>query len=213
LFVETTQGHLLLNLGMGGELLLRQRDDLPEKRRLVFHFDDQSCLTVNFWWFGHAHFVQSEALGQHEMTGRLGPNALDVSAAQLQDALRGQRKRVKAWLLDQTKIAGIGNAYIHDILFVAGLHPLRSADSLSSAEIGKLQAAIQAGLRPSLEKGGAFYEMDLYGNKGGFLMEDILIGYREGQPCPKCGTIIEKVKTGSTSSYICPHCQPLQPSS
>jgi formamidopyrimidine-DNA glycosylase len=63
-------------------------------------------------------------------------------------------------------------------------------------------------LIPSLEKGGAFYEKDLHGVKGGFTMEDILIGYREGTPCPVCQTPIQKIKTGSTSSFVCPTCQP-----
>jgi formamidopyrimidine-DNA glycosylase len=64
-------------------------------------------------------------------------------------------------------------------------------------------------LQLSIDKGGAGYEMNLYGQKGGFTMENIFIGYREGEPCPACGTPIEKIKTGSTSSFICPRCQPL----
>jgi formamidopyrimidine-DNA glycosylase len=112
-------------------------------------------------------------------------------------------------LLDQSRIAGIGNAYIHDILFMAGLHPLRKIDSLSDGEIPRLFQAIQDGLEVSIAKGGAAYEVDLFGKKGGFQVEDIQVGYREGQPCPRCATLIQKIKTGSTSSFICPSCQPL----
>jgi formamidopyrimidine-DNA glycosylase len=72
-----------------------------------------------------------------------------------------------------------------------------------------LAEAIQKGLQPSIDKGGAFYELNLFGEKGDFTMEDILIGYKEEQPCPVCKTPIEKIKTGSTSSFICPNCQPL----
>lgn len=61
-----------------------------------------------------------------------------------------------------------------------------------------------------IEGGGTFYEVNLYGQKGGFTVDDILIGYKEGKPCPACGTPIEKIKTGSTSSFICPRCQPLE---
>ena len=106
-------------------------------------------------------------------------------------------------------MAGIGNAYIHDILFLAGLHPNRLVSSLSEVEIVRLYDSIQKGLLPSLEKGGAFYEVDIFGNKGGFAMEDILVGYRDGSPCPICRTTIEKIRTGSTNSYICPVCQPI----
>jgi formamidopyrimidine-DNA glycosylase len=115
---------------------------------------------------------------------------------------------VKSFLVDQSKIAGIGNAYVHDILFIAGLHPLRTLNTLSEEDVERLAEGIQRGLAPSLEKGGAFYEVNIHSERGGFVMEDILIGYREGKPCPDCSTAIEKIKTGSTSSFICPSCQP-----
>ena len=209
LFAETTQGWLLLNLGMGGEILLATRDTLPEKYRLVFDFDDGTCLVINFWWFGYAHYVGRGELGNHAATAKLGPNALDVTADDLRAMLSGRRGRIKSFLLDQSKLAGIGNAYIHDILFLAKLHPLRTVDTLAEAKTDALAKAIHDGLQPSIDKNGAFYEVDLYGQKGGFTMDDILIGYKEGKPCPICGTLIEKIKTGSTSSFICPRCQPL----
>jgi len=205
--VETSQGWLLLSLGMGGEILLVTRNTLPPKYRLLFEFSDDSLLSINFWWFGYAHYVPSDQLASHKMTSQLGPNALDLSAAGLKALLHGQRKGIKTFLLDQSKIAGIGNAYIHDILFLAGLHPLRPIHTLSDAEIDGLAKAIHDGLQPALEKGGAFYEADLYGQKGGFQFDEILVGYREGQACPHCGATIQKIKTGSTSSFICPNCQ------
>ena len=209
LFVETTRGWLLINLQMGGEILLVTRDTLPEKHLLVFDFDDGTCLSINFWWLGHAHFVPSGELSQHKMIAKLGPNALDLTADDLRAMIAGRRVRIKSLLLDQSKIAGIGNAYVHDILFMAGLHPLRAVNTLSHDDVDILAKAIHDGLQPSIEKGGAFYEVGLDGQKGGFTMDDILIGYREGEPCPVCGTAIQKIKTGSTSSFICPQCQPL----
>ncbi|MEW6504533.1 MAG: DNA-formamidopyrimidine glycosylase family protein [Chloroflexota bacterium] len=209
LFVHLTRGWLLLNLGMGGEILLVTRSSLPEKYRLMLDFTDGSCLSINFWWFGHAHYVEENGLAHHEMTRKLGPNALELNAADLKRIFNRKAGRVKSILLNQSKIAGIGNAYIHDILFLARLHPLRPVNSLTDTEIEGLADAIQRGLRPSLEKNGAFYEVDLHGWSGSFTMEDILIGYKEGQPCPQCHSPIQKIKTGSTSSFICPHCQPL----
>jgi formamidopyrimidine-DNA glycosylase len=208
IFVETTQGWLLLNLGMGGELLHVPADRLPEKHRLVFTFDDQTALSVNFWWFGYAHYAALDQLGEHEMTSKLGPNVIDLGADQLWEMIQGKRGRLKTFLLDQAQVAGIGNAYIHDILFLARLHPLRALDSLSREEVERLVQGIQGGLQPSIAKGGAFYEPRLDGQPGGFKGEDLLVGYREGRPCPQCGTPVEKIKTGSTSSFICPQCQP-----
>jgi formamidopyrimidine-DNA glycosylase len=206
--VETTRGWLLLNLGMGGEILLTSRAALPEKYRLIIDFTAGSCLAINFWWFGYVHYAAPNALNQHEMVGKLGPNATDLSAAELGQLLAGRRGAIKAFLLDQSRIAGIGNSYIHDILYLARLHPLRKIESLSPEDIERLAGAIHTVLDGSLAKGGAAYEQDLFGQKGGFTFEDILIGYREGQPCPECGAPIQKLKTGSTSSFICPHCQP-----
>jgi formamidopyrimidine-DNA glycosylase len=207
--VETDRGWLMINLGMGGEIWLVSPTTLPEKRRLVFDFTDSSCLSINFWWFGYVHFAPLGELDKHPMLARLGPNALDLSLDQFHALLAGQRSAVKSFLLDQSRLAGIGNAYIHDILFLARLHPLRTIHSLSPAEIDGLYQAIHRGLQPSLDKGGAFYETNLLGQKGGFLFDDILVGYRENQPCPNCGTPILKIKTGSTSSFICPNCQHL----
>jgi formamidopyrimidine-DNA glycosylase len=207
--VRTSGGYILLNMGMGGEVLLVDRAHLPEKHRLIVDFSDGTCLSINFWWFGYFHYAALDALQNHTMTAKLGPNVLDLGEPELVELIAAQKGRLKAVLLDQTKLAGIGNAYIHDILFLARLHPLRPIASLKPSELHNLYTGIRGGLEPALAKRGAFYEMDLFGKKGDFQMEDIIIGYREGQPCPACKTPIQKIKTGGTSSFICPSCQPL----
>jgi formamidopyrimidine-DNA glycosylase len=211
LFVETTKGSLLLNLGMGGEILLVATGDLPEKWRVRFDLDRSESLTVNFWWFGYAHYVPTAKLATHTMSASLGPNALDISLADFRTLLAGRRGAVKSFLLDQSHLAGIGNAYIHDILFRARLHPLRPISSLGQSEIDSLHAAIWAEFERSIRLGAAFYEVDLDGKPGGFTGAHLLVGYREGKPCPECKTSIEKIKTGTTASFICPRCQRLHP--
>jgi formamidopyrimidine-DNA glycosylase len=209
---QTDRGWLLLCLGMGGEILLVNRATLPEKRRLIFDFADDGtgsapCLAINFWWFGYAHYAAD--LATHQMTAKLGPNAIDLSLAGFQTLLTSKRGKIKTWLLDQAQIAGVGNFYVHDILFQARLHPLRAIQSLSEAEITALHAAMQERLNTSIAKGGFAYEQNLYGQKGSFGMDDLLIAYKENQPCPVCGTAIQKIKTGSTSGFVCATCQPL----
>ena len=210
ILTEVSKGFLLINLGMGGELLLVRRDTLPVKHRVLFDFTNSSTLSVNFWWFGFTHFALPDGLATHPQVSKLGKNALDFSVDDLSAAIAKRKTVIKTILLDQTIIAGIGNAYIHDILFLARLHPLQPANTLSSQDQAGLIDSIHRGLEPSLAKGGAFYELSLTGEKGGFLFEDILVGYREGQPCPACQTPILKIKTGSTSSFICPACQALK---
>lgn len=212
LLVETSRGHLLLNLGMGGEILLVPADRLPEKWRVRFDLDRGESLAVNFWWFGYAHFAAPGKLNEHAMLAGLGPNALDVSLDEFRALLAGRRGGIKSFLLDQSNLAGIGNAYIHDILFRARLHPLRLIPSLSRGEIDRLYKAIHTEFERSIAVGAAFYEVGLDGKGGGFTSDNVIVGYREGSPCPACGTSIEKIKTGPTASFICPHCQPLRPS-
>lgn len=207
IIASLSKGWLCINLGMGGEIILCDRSHLPKKHRVIIDFSDATCLSVNFWWFGYIHYSAIDPLQSHPMISKLGPNVLDISQADFEARLRSFRRQLKTVLLDQKVFAGIGNAYIHDILYLARLNPLRQCSSLSQAEIEALFAAVHQGLEPSLSKGGAFYESNLYGKPGGFTGDQIIIGYREGKPCPACGTTIEKIKTGSTSSFICPNCQ------
>jgi len=140
------------------------------------------------------------------MVGKLGPNAIDLSLEEFRGLLKGRRGATKTFLLDQGRIAGIGNVYIQDPLFKAKVHPLRPIQTLSDDEVAALWRAIRETLQESIDTGGAPFELNLYGQNGGW-SASFLVGYREGQPCPECGTAVVKIKTGSTASYICPSCQ------
>jgi formamidopyrimidine-DNA glycosylase len=207
MMTETSTGWWLLCLGMGGEVLFVTRDTLPEKYRLIIDFQDDSCLAVNFWWFGYSHYVKQ--LETHAMTSQLGPDAWPMTLEEFTELLDNRRGGIKTFLLNQKHIAGMGNVYVQDPLFMAGLHPLRTINSLSHAEIKALWEGIQNYLGESIALDGAMWEKNLYGKRGGWDDSHFLVAYQEGKPCPRCGTEIEKVKTGSTSSYICPACQPL----
>jgi len=201
--VATTQGWLLLNLGMGGEILLVDRGRLPERWRLAIDLDG-SCLAVNFWWFGYAHYAAD--LAAHPMVGKLGPNALDLSLDQFRALLQGRRGAIKAFLLDQDRIAGIGNVYVQTPLWRARIHPLRPIPTLTDAEVAALWQALRDVLQDSIDAGGAPFELNLYGQKGGW-DDPYLFHWKEGAPCPACETPLAKIRTGSTASYICPGCQ------
>jgi formamidopyrimidine-DNA glycosylase len=205
--VRTTQGWLLLGLGMGGEILLTDRDHLPEKVRLIVDLEDGACLAVNFWWFGYAHLVAD--LADHPMVSRLGPDYMMLSLNEFRQLLAGRRGGIKVFLLDQKRVAGIGNVYVQDPLFKAGIHPLRKINTLSDSEVETLYRAIRETLQESIDLGGSQWEQSLYGDKGTWGRDQFLVAYREGESCPTCGTVVAKIKTGSTSTHICPDCQPL----
>ena len=199
---------VLLNLGMGGDVLYhKQTESVSNKYKLLFYFIDKSSLSINFWWFGYVHAINNKCLSAHKMTSELGISPLDpeFTLEGFKKLIKNKRSTVKSLILDQKTIAGIGNVYAQDILFQARIHPNNKITQLNDSEIESLYKAIVENLHAAIAQRGLKFEKDLYGNSGS--IENFLVGYREGQLCPVCETIIEKIKTGSTASYICPKCQ------
>ncbi len=204
---------MLINLGMGAELLYFTPDQkLPEKHHFKLIFSDKTGFTINFSWFGYIHLVSEKDLNKHRLTAHLGISPLHkkFTLDHFRKLLVSKKTGVKSFLLDQKNIAGIGNVYVQDILFKAKLHPNRKISTLCEKEINDLYNAIPSTLNYSIRLGGLSYEKDFYGQKGKLTINEFLVGYKQGKPCPICKTTIEKVKTGSTSSYICPRCQTLK---
>jgi formamidopyrimidine-DNA glycosylase len=202
--------NLLLNLGMGGDLLYhRSNNTLPKKYQLRLTFHDKSELTATFSWFGYIHLASSKDLHKHKMTSRLGISPVDreFTVRKLASLLSGRRGAIKSFLLDQKNVAGIGNVYVQDILFKARLHPLRLIQTLTESDINALHRSIREVLSLSIGLGGLKYERDLHGRYGRYGPEHYLVAYKTGEPCPVCKTTIAKIRTGSTASYLCPECQ------
>jgi len=210
-FIHLDGGLMLLyNTGMGADTLyFGSEAETPEKYHQKVTFSDGTGFTVRVWWFSYLHLVCADRLHEHKLTGGMGLSLLDpaFTLSHFRELLRGKRKAVKSLLTDQRVVAGIGNVYIHDPLFLAGVHPLRKANTLTDAETGKLYGSIRLVLNESLKAGGLAYERSFHGVMGGYGKGSYRVAYREGEPCPACGTPIEKIRTGSTSSYICPRCQ------
>ena len=201
--------NLLLNLGMGGDLRYHKHDDtLPKKHQLRLTFDDKTKLTVSFFWFGYIHTASDKDLPKHKMTSKLGISPIDneFTVEKLGSLLSGRRGAIKSFLLNQKHVAGIGNVYVQDPLFMARL-PLRMTQTLTEREIEALHRSVCEVLNQSIRLGGLKYERDLYGRTGRFGPEHFLVAYKTNEPCPIYKTAIAKIKTGSTASYICPNCQ------
>ncbi|MFO7697070.1 MAG: DNA-formamidopyrimidine glycosylase family protein [Anaerolineae bacterium] len=204
LLTETDRGWLLQGLGMGGEILLTDRAHMPAKWRIALDLTDGATVAINHWWFGYCHFAPDPA--QHPMVGKLGTHALDLSLDEFRALLAGRRGGLKALLMDQSRIAGIGNVYIQPALWRAKVHPLRPIPTLSEAEIAAVWQHLRNVLQESFVAGGASFELNLYGQKGGW-DDPYLMHWVEGAPCPACGTPLQSIRTGSTPGYICPGCQ------
>jgi len=203
---------LLFNPGMGADVIhFKPEDKLPEKYQLKVTLHDGTGFTIRVWWFCYLHLVQQDKLGEHKLTGKLGMSPLDkgFTLDYFKQLLASNRGNIKSFLLDQKNIAGIGNVYVQDPLFEARIHPKRKIQSLTEKEIEALYKSLRSILKESIKLGGLAYEKDFHGKYGGYGKNQYRIAYKPGQPCPVCQTTIEKVKTGSTSSFICPKCQNL----
>jgi formamidopyrimidine-DNA glycosylase len=213
LFIKLGSDHVLLfNPGMGADVIhFRPNDRLPEKYQTKIALEDGSGFTIRAWWFCYLHLIHANELDKHKLTAKLGITPLNerFTLDYFRQLIKNKRGNIKTFMLDQKNIAGIGNVYIQDMLFNAKVHPQRSISSLADKEIEALYKSMKSALNESIEMGGLAYEKDFYGNKGSYSSDQFKIAYKPGKLCPICKTIIQKIKTGSTSSFICPHCQSL----
>jgi len=200
--------NLLIHPGMGMDLLaLGVRSDKPLQHR--FLFGREKGFGLRFWWLGRIKLARPGE--EREAAGGLGPAPLGdgLHPALLTDLLeRRPGSGIKAFLLNQKVLAGIGNFYVQDILFRVRAHPLTRIRDLSPVQRAALAGAIEETLGGALERGMNHYEYDFWGRKGDWTEEAFLVGYKEGLPCPACGAAIQKIKACSSASYICPVCQP-----
>ena len=202
---------IIISTGMGADVLYydSKKQIRPGKIHINMMFDDGSGFTIRFWWFGKFHLVKTSQISDEKMVSSIAiePFSELFTYDHFKAILHSQKTTVKAFLLDQKNIGGIGNMYVHDILFKAKLHPLMKISTINDYEIERLYNAVNEVLEFARKMGAFQYDLDFFGQHGEFTTEDFTIGYKEGLPCPECENIIIKIKTGSNSSYICPNCQ------
>jgi formamidopyrimidine-DNA glycosylase len=216
LLCELESGAVLaLHLRMTGRLHWRAGAPEPGEERFLralFRFDDGATLTFgDARRFGRAWVIPAGADRAAYWAGRLGlePLGREFTARRLAALMRGRRAAIKTALLNQALIAGLGNMYVDEALFAARVHPLRQAGSLAEREYRALARAIRDRLRVAIAAGGASIDTyrDGLGQRG--RMQGLLrVHLHEGEPCPRCGTIIVKTIVGQRGTYWCPRCQP-----
>jgi formamidopyrimidine-DNA glycosylase len=151
----------------------------------------------------------SDARGDY-FSSRLGvePLAPEFTAEALRELAQGRRAPVKAFLLTQERIAGVGNIYADEALFRARIHPLRPVGTLRRPQIEALRTAVVESLEEGIDARGATIDdfRNLDGARGSF-QDRFLVYGREGEPCPRCGTPIRKLRVAGRGTYLCPRCQ------
>lgn len=196
---------MVVHLKMTGGLFLSPRP----ATRASFRLDDGTRL----------YFADRRKLGglwlvadAAEVVGDLGPEPLepDFTPQALAERLRGRKSPIKALLLEQSLLAGVGNMYADEALFAAGIHPLRRGGDLSPQEVEALHGAIRQVLLTGIDTGGA--SVDTYrrpDGSAGHTHDGFQVAHRRGEVCPCCSTPIQRLPVRGRGTYFCPRCQKL----
>jgi formamidopyrimidine-DNA glycosylase len=189
--------------------------ELPDKStRVIFEFTNGSRLYFNDQRkFGWIRLLPTVEVPNIDFMQKVGPEPLESGFTVdefIERFKRRSRTSIKAALLDQTVIAGIGNIYADESLWGAKIHPKRLVGSLTTTELKRLYKEIRAVMNLALEKGGSTDKnyVNAEGKKGSYL-DFARVFRREGLPCPRCGTPIVKLRVAGRGTHICPKCQHL----
>lgn len=229
-FLLSSGKYLLVHLKMTGQLVLKSNKDiiagghpfsvkdkssaiggtLPNKHsRLVIHFNNNKSLFFNdIRRFGYVKLVDKEEW--LKMKSLYGPEPLkkEFSLSKLQAIFAKRKAPIKAVLLNQKLISGLGNIYVDEALFLAKINPRREAKTLKKQEIERLFKAIVKVIKEAIKYRGTTFSnyVDSTGKAGGFSSKLRVYG-KEGEKCPKCGHIIQKIKVSARGTHVCEYCQ------
>ena len=203
---------LVVHLRMTGSLLHFPAGDLPADahRRATLALDTGAAVGYrDVRRFGTWELLDDGHLRPY-LASRLGPEPLASSftSARLARIVAGRRAPIKAVLLDQRRIAGIGNIYADEALWRARIHPRRPAGELDAAEIARVHRAVRAALRRGVElNGSTLRDYISPDGEGGGMQHEFHVYGRLGEPCDRCGRPIERIVVGGRGTWLCPRCQ------
>ena len=206
---------LLIHLRMTGSLLSAASGSLPDDphRRAVVNLDDGSDVAYRDVRRFGTWLVLEPGEAEPYLAARVGDEPLDVlfTAARLGERLAGRRTSLKAALLDQRTLAGMGNIYVDEALWRARLNPLRPASGLDRNELRRLHRGIRAALEHGLARqGSTLRDYRLPDGSGGSMQNEFRVYGRRDEPCDRCGTLIARTQVAGRTTWFCPTCQPAQ---
>jgi formamidopyrimidine-DNA glycosylase len=201
--------YLVVHLGMTGQLMTRPADDAaPAHTHVFFGLDDGRELRyTDVRRFGRMLLVPESKITQFQE--RLGAEPLEITLKEFCERFGSRSARVKALLLDQRILRGVGNIYADESLFRAGIHPARLARNLTKTQLAALHKSVRQILASAVRLRGSSVSnyVDSDGNRGEFQFRH-RVYQREGKPCVRCQNKIRRVIVAGRSSHFCPRCQP-----
>jgi formamidopyrimidine-DNA glycosylase len=202
----------VVHLVISGRVLRLDRWTEPDRiNTAVLEFEGGLALVFTRLWLGYFHLYEPGEVDGHPLISRLGPDPFSdaFTPEYLTDVFR-RKASVKGLLLDQSVVAGLGNIYVDEVLFAAGVHPARKANTLGEDEIRAIHAATRDILRRAIDLRGTTFDSyhDAFGETGKF-QHQLKVFARAGGPCPRCGTEIVKSRVAGRGTHTCTSCQPL----
>jgi len=207
---------LLIHLRMTGNLLHGTSgsfQELPHRRAVVTLDDGSDVAYKDVRRFG-TWLLLEPGEAEPYLDARVGDEPLDAlfTAARLGERLAGRRTSLKAALLDQRTLAGMGNIYADEALWRARLNPLRPASGLDRSELRRLHRGIRSALEHGLARqGSTLRDYRLPDGSGGSMQDEFRVYGRRGEPCDRCGTEIARTQVAGRTTWFCPTCQPVEP--
>jgi formamidopyrimidine-DNA glycosylase len=203
----------LIHLGMSGRILYRSTSSAVATRHAhaIIRFSDATeleyCDPRRFGLLAAYEVLRLGLVPELRSLGR-DPLSPGFHSEWLSSLLRKSRQEIKSFLLDQSKIAGLGNIYACESLFLARIHPARRCLTLKSEETSRLAVAIRKVLRAAVENNGTSFSdfRDSSGNRGNN-QRFLKIFQREGEACVRCKSLVRRMRQGNRSTFYCPHCQ------
>jgi formamidopyrimidine-DNA glycosylase len=199
-----------IHLKMTGRLVLDdpQYEDAKHTRMIINLTDGRKIYYWDIRKFGYVRVSENLEESIVKLTQRMGPEPWDITDIDLLRKLQKTGRSIKEAILDQSMLAGVGNIYANDGLWLAGIDPRRKANSLKLSEVKKLRASLGSVLTRGLLTGGASDNTyrDFYGEQGGYQNEFLVYG-RTGERCNKCGKNLERIVVGGRGTWVCSKCQ------
>lgn len=212
LIFELKDHYLLSHLRMEGKYFIKNsEEDLVKHEHVIISFNDGTDLRYHDTRkFGRMKLVLKEDLWETEEIKKQGKEPIDdtLTSDYLLMKFKGKKLPMKSTLLDQSIISGLGNIYVDEVLYAAGINPLRSPSSITKDECEKIIKSAREIILKAMEYGGTTIKsytssLGVTGNYQQFLK----VHKKEGEPCPQCGLPIKRIKVGGRSTYFCERCQ------